>query len=139
MPPTPLPQVAAAARAPLPEDQLEEVRRRAATAATTIPAREHIYSSLPPPAPPPPAGCLTAGSTSGKVSPAKAAAPAGARKQLDGRWVAEQQELRPRLEDLWLPAERVPQRTGLPDAVLPLAVPLPDARQLAACYLGLSL
>lgn len=62
----------------------------------------------------------------------KEAALAGARKQLDRRWVAEQQELRP---VPWAPPKPPPPLPGL----LPIAVPLPSARDLVAGLLGLKL
>lgn len=107
------------------------MRRKAATAATTLPPGARLYSALPPPARPPEAGA--------GLSPAKAAALAGAQKSLDARWVAEQQELQPALEQLWVAAERVPQQPGLAPLPAPLSVPLPDGRQLAARFLGIRL
>lgn len=77
-----------------------------------------------------------------RCSPRKAAALAAASKQLDGRWVAEQRDLRPELGQLWTPpAERLwrqQERAGAAGgrAVVP---PLPSAQQLAAHFLGLCL
>lgn len=127
-------QAAAAAHAPLPKEQMQEARRKAAAAATTLPPGARIYTALPPPPEPQPANGERC-----KLSPSKAAALASARKQLDSRWVAEQQELRPALGDLWVAAERLPQRTSLPPLPAPLGVPLPSGRQLAAAFLELRL
>jgi hypothetical protein len=127
-------QLADAAHAPPADEQLQEARRRAATAATALPPGARIYTALPPPPDPQPANgdhC--------RISHSKAAALAGAKKQLGARWVAEQQELRPALEDLWVAAERLPQRTCLPALPTPLGVPLPCGRRLAAAFLGLKL
>lgn len=117
----------AAAPPPLPADQAQAARQRAATAATTLPPSARLFGPLPPPHAPP----------ASKISPSKQAALDGAKKQLDERWAAEQEELQPRLEHLWPPPwqRSAPQPLPLP----PLAVPLPDGRKLAADFLGLRL
>ena len=107
-------------------------RRRAATAATSLPPGTRLYTALPPPE-------VDAGSGGGtRISPSKAAALAGAKKHLDDRWLAEQRELQPVLGQLWVAAERLPKRPAAA-ALLHLPVPLPDPRQLAAGFLGLCL
>ena len=124
----------ATASAPLPQEQVLAARRRAANAATTLPPGATLFGPLPPPAPAPP--------RSPRLSPIKAAALAGARKQLGERWVAEQAEVRPALEAVWAAedAERArrAQQPGLPPPP-PLLVPLPDPKSLVADLLGLRL
>lgn len=116
-----------AAPPPLPVERMQAARRRAATAATTLPPGERIFGPLP----------LPSARTASKISPSKQDALAGAKKQLDERWVAEQAELQPRLEHLWPPPW---ERSALvPLALLPLVLSLPDPRQLAAGLLGLQL
>ncbi|KAL4419630.1 hypothetical protein ABPG77_008571 [Micractinium sp. CCAP 211/92] len=116
-----------AAPPPLPEEQMQAARQRAATAATTLPPGERIFGSLPPPS----------ARTARKISASKQDALVSAQKQLNERWVAEQAELQPRLEQLWPPPW---ERTApLPLPLPPLVVPLPDRRQLAAGLLGLQL
>lgn len=112
---------------PLPEELQAEVRCKAATAAATVPPGARLYSSLPPPASPASGGR--------QLSTRKAAALAGATKQLDSGWVAEQQELKPVLEDMWV--ARPPQPSGLLALPGPLVLPLPQPRQLAFDFLGL--
>lgn len=121
-------QAAKAAAAPLAEEQLLAARQRAATAATTLPPGIRLYAALPPPQP---AAC--------QVSPSKAAALAGARKQLDPRWDEERRQLLPELEHLWMAAERLPGRPAPAELPVPLPVPLPDQRRLTAGFLGLRL
>ena len=123
-------QAAAAAAAPLPEEQLAAARQRAATATTTLPPDARLYTALPPP-PQPAATC--------QVSPRKAAALAGARKQLDPRWEAERRELQPELGQLWVAAERLPGQPAPAALPAPLPAPLPDPQRLAAACLGLRL
>ncbi|KAL4443218.1 hypothetical protein ABPG75_010973 [Micractinium tetrahymenae] len=118
---------AAAAPPPLPEEQARAARQRAATAATTLPPGARLFGPLPPPDAPPTI----------KLSPSKQAALTGAKKRLDERWVAEHEELQPRLEQLWPPPWQRSAPAPLP--LPPLAVPLPDGRQLAADFLGLRL
>lgn len=120
-------QAASAAVAPLAAEQQAEVRRKAATAAATVAPGARLYSALPPP-PAPAAGDWP-------LSSRKAAALAGATKHVDPGWATEQQELRPALQDLWAP--HLPDLQPLPTLPVPLAVPLPEARQLAFGFLGL--
>ncbi len=116
-----------AAPPPLPEEQMQAAGQRAATAATMLPPGERIFGPLPPPS-----ACPAS-----KIGPSKQEALAGAKKQLDERWVAEQAELQPRLEQLWPPPWQCSAVLPLP---LPqLVAPLPDRRQLAAGLLGLQL
>lgn len=124
-------QAAAAAQAPLPAEQLAAVRRAAATAATTLPLDARVFTGLPPQQQ---EEEESDGAGSG-LSPSKRAALAAERKRLDARWVAEQRELQPPRGALWeaLEARQQPGLAPLP----PLAVPLPDGRQLAAAFLGL--
>lgn len=121
-------QAAAAAALPLGAEARAEVRRKAATAAATVPQGARLYSALPPP--------VTTAADSWALSSRKAAALAGAAKQVDAGWAAEQQELRPALQDLW--SQRVPELHKLSTLPVPLALPLPHARQLAFDFLGLT-
>ena len=118
------------ARAPLPEEQLATARRKAATAATTLPPSARLYTALPPP------DADTGSCSRSKVSSGKATALASARKHLDERWVVEQRELQPELGQLWVAAERLAQQPA-PVALPQLHVPLPDPRLLVAGFLGL--
>ena len=119
--------MACGAAVPLPEELRAELRCKAATAAATVPPGARLYSSLPPPAAPASGG--------GQPSSRKAAALAGATKQVDASWAAEQQELKPAVEDMWV--ARPPQPSGLLALPGPLAAPLPQPRQLAFDLLGL--
>lgn len=115
--------------------QVQAARRRAATAATTLPRSARVFSNLPP------LDSSAAGQAALRSSGKKEAGLAGSeRKQPDVRRAAQQQQQpQPYLEQLWVPpAERVRRQHQAAAAAAPPLMPtLPCGRQLVAQLLGL--
>ena len=109
------------------EAEEQAARQRAATAATIVPQGTALYPGLPP------------AQTHSAASPSsKAAALARATKSVDQRW--ERQQAEPLPPPVWRAELQLKRLLGAAPSPLPrTAVPLPDARAVAASLLGLRL